>query len=73
MSSTISQLLSALQSSNLTQPTVMGPQCASLIEELSTQEMTEIKKTKSSEDFATQIYQKIVQPSLEQYEIDRKY
>ena len=60
MSSTISQLLSALQSNNLTQTTVMGPQCASQIEDLSTQEMNDIKKTKSPEDFATQIYEKII-------------
>ena len=73
MSSTISQLLSALQSKNLTQTTVMGPQCASQIEDLSTQEFNEIKKTKSPEDFATQIYEKIIQPALAHYEVDRKH
>ena len=51
----------------------MGPQCASQIEDLSTQEFNEIKKTKSPEDFATQIYEKIIQPALAQYEVDRKH
>ena len=50
----------------------MGPQCASMIQELSTQELTEIKRSKTSEDLATLIYTKIVQPALDQYETDRK-
>ena len=66
MSSTnsITQLLSTLQAKNQSQTTVMGPQCADKFDKLSKEEMADVKKTRTTEDFAALVREKIIKPAL---------
>ena len=69
---TITQLLSTLQANNLSQTTVMGPEYEVRIAELSKDEMADLKKARTADDFAALIHEKIIQPAMQEYEDERQ-
>ena len=60
---TITQLLSTLQANNLSQTTVMGPEYTDRLAELSKDEMADLRKARTADDFAALIHEKIIQTS----------
>ena len=70
--SSISTYINKLRNNNQSLTSVMDPEYADKIMELTESNMKDIAKEKNAEQFFRAIYERVVQPALQKYEDERK-